>query len=243
MKFIIELVCRRIAGDIAMADDTGAALRKWREIFGASQSEVAKVMGVSPSVVSDYEKNRRSPGVKFIRKFVEALIKIDERRGWQTVKKVAGGMLAFAHSIIDMKEFVEPIDIDKLISLVEGIPLSSIIENRRIYGYTVLDSIAAITSMSGHDFWYLMGITTERVLIFTNVERGRSPMIAVRVAPVKPAAVVIHGPRKTVDFLAITLSDLDRVPLILSTLPSVDDIVLRLRSVSMTTSTTHLLTG
>ncbi len=230
MRYIIELIARRIAGDIALSSDPGAALRKWREIFGVSQSEVAKTMGIAPSVLSDYEKGRRSPGVKFVKRFVEALIRIDEARGFATVKKLAGGALSFSRAVIDMREFSKPLSVDEVITLVEGIVLNSIVDDRPIYGYTIVDSITAITTMSGHDFWYLMGLTSERALVFTNVERGRSPMIAVRVAPVKPAIVIIHGPRRSVDPLAILLADRERIPLVLSLVNHVEDIAEKLRS-------------
>jgi len=87
-RYVIELIARRIAGDIVWSDNVGSAMRKWREIFGTSQTDVAKIMGISPSVVSDYEKGRRTPGVKFIKRFVEALIKVDNERGWVVCKEL-----------------------------------------------------------------------------------------------------------------------------------------------------------
>jgi putative transcriptional regulator len=71
--YAVHIIARRIAGDIVLSSEPGTALRKWREYFGASQQQVAKIMGVSSSVVSDYEKNRRIPGAKFIRRYVNAL--------------------------------------------------------------------------------------------------------------------------------------------------------------------------
>jgi putative transcriptional regulator len=39
-------------------------MKKWRVLFGLKQSEVARKMSISPSVLSDYEKGkRRSPKV------------------------------------------------------------------------------------------------------------------------------------------------------------------------------------
>ena len=229
MRYVIELIARRVAGDIALSSDPGAALRKWREIFGVSQSEVAKAMGIAPSVLSDYEKGKRSPGVKFVKRFVEALIKIDEGRGHPVIKKLAGGILSFSQAIIDMREFTKPLSIDELVYLVNGMILNSIVTERPIYGYTIVDSLAAITTMSGYDFWYLMGLTSERAIVFTNVERGRSPMIAIRVAPIKPVVVILHGPRRSVDPLAIALADREHIPLILSLVSYVDEIVERFR--------------
>ncbi|MEM1651660.1 MAG: transcriptional regulator, partial [Sulfolobales archaeon] len=75
----------------------------------------------------------------------------------------------------------------------------------------------------------IMGLSSIRALIFTAVSTGRSPMVAVRVAPTKPAAVVIHQP-KTVDTLAIRLADREMLPLVVSTHPSVDSLIEALRS-------------
>ncbi|OYT57386.1 MAG: transcriptional regulator, partial [Desulfurococcales archaeon ex4484_217_2] len=97
-----------------------------------------------------------------------------------------------------------------------------------IYGYTVLDSIKTILSLTGTEFYQLMGMTSERALVFTKVTAGRSPMVAVRTSPIKPAAVVLHGPRK-VDELAIRLADIEKIPLILSLHKSVKDIIYSLR--------------
>ncbi|MHA2315052.1 MAG: helix-turn-helix domain-containing protein [Candidatus Hermodarchaeia archaeon] len=47
-------------------------MRKWREQFGVAQHDLAKQLGISPSVISDYESGRRkSPRVDTIRKFAE----------------------------------------------------------------------------------------------------------------------------------------------------------------------------
>ncbi|MEM0366251.1 MAG: helix-turn-helix domain-containing protein, partial [Acidilobaceae archaeon] len=66
--YIVTLIGKRIAGDIVYSEHTGDSLRKWREYFEVSQSELAKAMGVSASVISDYEKGRRAPGVRFIQR-------------------------------------------------------------------------------------------------------------------------------------------------------------------------------
>ena len=50
-----------------------------------------------------------------------------------------------------------------------------------------------------------------------------------RVSPVKPSVVVIHGPRRNIDPLAIELAKLDGVHLILSLARDVETMVKRLR--------------
>jgi len=227
-KFIIDSVARRIAGDIVWSHNPGATMRKWREMFNASQIEVSRAMGISPSVISDYEKGRRTPGSIFVKRFVESLLSIDENRGWIITKKLAKTLNIHLDSIEDMCEFEEPISVSDLIRLVKGKLLTRSDYGKVIYGYTVLDSIKTILSLTGTEFYQLMGMTSERALVFTKVTAGRSPMVAVRTSPIKPAAVVLHGPRK-VDELAIRLADIEKIPLILSLHKSVKDIIYSLR--------------
>jgi len=229
--YVVEAVARRISGDIVFSDDPGLSLRKWREYFGVSQYDVARLMHVSPSVISDYEKGRRVPGSRFIRRFVLALIEIDSRRGFEKVGSLSRSLNIPVDAVIDMSEFSRGVSIGELAELVEGTILTSHINmDKVVYGYTVIDSIRAIASLSGIQFYSLFGATPERAIIFTGVRAGRSPMVAVRVSPVKPSVVVIHGPRRHVDPLAIELARLDGVPLILSLASSVEDMVARLRS-------------
>ncbi len=231
-EFIRDVIARRIAGDIVWSEEPGIAMKKWRELFKASQVEVAKYMMVAPSVISDYEKGRRVPGSRFIKRFVEGLLRLDEERGWNIVRELARSMNLNVEAIIDMLEYEEGVGIDDVITAVKGIPLSTEIPDRKIYGYTVLDSLAAIETMTGNEFQFIMGMTTERALIFTRVSTGRSPMVAVRVAPLKPAMVIVHGPRRRVDVLALRLADKERIPYVVSLHKSVDDIIKSLRSLA-----------
>jgi putative transcriptional regulator len=235
MRFLRDLVARRIAGDIVWSEDPGASMKKWREVFRVSQISVARHMGVAPSVVSDYEKGRRLPGSRFVRRFVESLLEIDEGRGWIVVKELAKTLNLNIEAIIDMAEFEEGVGLDMLVTVLKGMVLASEIPEKKIYGYTVLDSIAAIESMKGTEFHYLMGMTTERALIFTKVTTGRSPMVAVRVSSLKPAVIVVHGPRKRIDLLAVRLAEKERIPFIVSLHQSVEDIVASLRSLASRT--------
>ena len=45
----------KIAGEITLSSDPGKAIRKWREEFKLSQHQLADAMGISHSVISDYE--------------------------------------------------------------------------------------------------------------------------------------------------------------------------------------------
>ncbi|NJE05262.1 helix-turn-helix domain-containing protein [Thermococcus sp. M36] len=227
-----EALAKRIAGEITLSSDPGKTMRKWREIFGISQTELADYLGVSSSVISDYEGGRRkSPGASTIRKFVEALIEIDERRGGNVIKafsKTIGSELPTS-AILDIREFALPVTIKDLVSAVRGEVVANMhLLDRRIYGYTVVDSIKAILEMSSEEFLKLYGWTTERALVFTKVTTGRSPMIAVRVQGLKPAVVVLHGVKK-LDELAVKLAERERVPLVVSNASSETELITNLR--------------
>ncbi|WP_297069028.1 helix-turn-helix domain-containing protein [Thermococcus sp.] len=227
-----EALAKRIAGEVTLSSDPGKTMRKWREIFGVSQTELADYLSVSSSVISDYEGGRRkSPGASTIRKFVEALLELDERRGGNVIKafsKTIGSELPTS-AILDIREFALPVTIKDLVSAVSGEVVANLhLLDRRIYGYTVVDSIQAILEMSAEEFLKLYGWTTERALIFTKVTTGRSPMIAVRVQGLKPAVVVLHGVKK-LDELAVKLAERERVPLIISHAGSEGELVTKLR--------------
>src|SRR5580698_10725895 len=72
----------KIAGEVVASEEPGKALKSWREKLGIRQINLARVLKLSPSVLSDYESGRRpSPGVIFVRKYIEALVSLDESQG------------------------------------------------------------------------------------------------------------------------------------------------------------------
>lgn len=228
-RYVIDRIAKEIAGEIVWSSSPASSMRKWREIFNVSQTEMSRMMGIAPSVISDYEKGRRVPGSRFVKKYVETLIEIDRKRGWQVVRKLAKNILLPSTAIIDMREFPHSVPLKLIVKAVEGRVLwGEELLDKPIYGYTILDSIATIENMTGNEFYNILGMTTERVLVFTNVGTGRSPMVAVRVSPLKPGAVVVHGPQK-IDELAIRLAEKDRVPLIASGKKTVEELASSLR--------------
>jgi len=225
---IKEILARRIAGETILSSSPGSTLRKWREIFNTTQTRLAEKLRISPSVISDYENERRLPGALFIRRFVLALISIDEEEGGRFLEELARLAVTSTDAIIDVREFPVSVEGRRVSEAVKGVPVAC--ENllqRGIYGYTILDSIKFIQILSSTDAYKIFGATTERALVFTNVTTGRSPMVAVRVHPLKPRMVIVHGPEK-VDELAIRLAEVERIPLILSKMSSVDELVIAL---------------
>jgi putative transcriptional regulator len=210
----------KISGDIVFSDHPGKTLKKWRQVFEVSQKDLALKLGISPSVVSDYEGDRRkSPGIAFVRKIIEALLEIDRERGFKTTSKYMEILDDFKMDvIIDMREYEEPVSSLKLVEVVEGESLN--LFERIVNGYTIVDSIKAILSLNSYDFYKLYGFTTERALIFTEVSTGRSPMVAVRVANLKPAVVVLHGiTKREVDEIAVKIANVEKIHLIATKIP------------------------
>jgi len=229
-----EGIGRRIAGEIVLSSSPGLVMRKWRNLFNISQNRLAVEMGCNPSVISDYETGRRrTPGSTFIRKFVMMLIRIDESGGGHYLQNFARITLGTSDAILDIKEFTIPVKMRDICDAVEGdVLVGEEAMNLDVFGYTVMDSIKAIQSLSGVDFYRIFGSTSERALVFTRVSTGRSPMIAVKISPFKPRLVVLHGKLKTVDKLAVGLARLENVPLIISRTPSVEELVESLNALS-----------
>lgn len=230
-----EKLAKRMAGEIALSDDPGKTMRKWREIFGVTQTDLARRLGVSSSVLSDYEGGRRkSPGSTTIKKFVEGLLDLDEEKGGKVIHAF-GRMFSTdltTDAIIDVREFSVPKRISELSDAIEGeIVANEELMDRPIYGYTVIDSIKAILEMSPDEFLRLYGWSTERALIFTKVDMGRSPMVAIKVKGLKPSAVIVNGPKK-MDEVAIKIAEIEKIPLILSMTPSIDLLIKNLRNIS-----------
>ena len=225
-------IAQYIAGDIVMSDKPGLALRKWRELFAASQVEVARHMGVTSSVISDYEKGRRHPGSMFVKRFVEALLEIDGERGSPVARRLARILqLHYLGPVVDMRDFEAGVPLDAIIDAVRGVPVNSFIPQELLYGYTVIDSVRAIMMLSGNEFLYLLGSTTQRVVVFTKVTTGRSPMIALRVSTIKPAVIVLHGPKR-LDPLAVWIAERENIPVVHSMSSSVEELLTRLQKLS-----------
>ncbi len=210
---MVEEFKQKIAGEIALSPDPGKTIRKWREEFGLSQHQLADSMGISHSVVSDYESGRRkSPGVAVIKKMVEAFIRLDEERGSPVISKYIPDHKL--DCILASDEFPVGIDMKRFIAALDGTDLNAEqVPSKVVYGYTIVDSVKAILSLSSEDYMKMYGWNIERALIFTNVHYGRSPMIAIRAHPLTPAVVVYQKP-DAVDPLAIKLARLERIPLV-----------------------------
>jgi putative transcriptional regulator len=220
----------KIAGSIVASPDPGRAMKAWRAKLKIKQVTLAKALAISPSVLSDYESGRRpSPGVQFVKKYVEALVKLDEGQDRVIPKLVSSEK---DEAILSIGEFEGPVEASTVLKAVDARVLVGDEKQVKLYGYTVVDSIKTIYALSGLDFYRIFGATTERALIFTKVGMGRSPLVAIRVSQLKPRIVVIHGP-KDLDPLAVELAKREGIVLALSSSPSEDVLISALRAITM----------
>ncbi|UCE09100.1 MAG: helix-turn-helix domain-containing protein [Candidatus Thorarchaeota archaeon] len=229
-----EKLARRIAGEIALSDHPGQAIRKWRERFRLPQIELADYLGISPSVISDYESGRRkSPGTSTIKRFVMALLDLDERSGGQVIAAFVRLMDVSPidlNIVLAIDDFAAPLTINDFFRRLRCTTKAGTeLLDREIYGYSVVDLEKSVKELSSEAFLKLFGATTERCLIFTKVNTGRAPMIAIKSQEFKPSAIILHGIKK-VDKLALELADQMRIPLAVTDIRSIEDLITSLRS-------------
>ena len=139
----------RIAGEIAMAESAGSAMKKWRELFGISQVELAKYLKISASTISDYEGNRRiSPGVSIIKRFVRALLTLDEQKGSEVTRNLQkfNASKEETGSFYLIKDFSTPISGIDFSRLIEAKIAANpnLLDTVKLFGYTMLDSLKVI---------------------------------------------------------------------------------------------------
>ena len=230
-----ERLARRIAGEIALSDHPGKTMRVWRERFRLPQIVLADYIGISPSVISDYESGRRkSPGTSTIRRFVMALLTLDERNGGQVVSAFVRLMdvsLVDLNIVLAMSDFSASMTSREFLNRLKcTVKSGEEYLDKDIYGYTLVDVERAVRELDSEAFLKLFGATTERCLIFTNVNTGRAPMIAIKSQEFKPTLVVLHGVGK-IDRLALELSEQMRIPLAVSKISSLDTLIRELRTV------------
>ena len=213
----------KIAGEVVLSSHPGRTLRKWREDFGISQRDLAKNLTTVPSVISDYESERRaSPGAAFIRRYVQALVDVDLEHGGRVGQRL--GVRPHSDGILGLREFSVAIPLKSLAEHLEARAMSRVDLHRDIHGFTLLDAPRAILSIDASRFVEVYGWTTQRALIFANVKYGRSPMVAIRAHPLKPAAVVFSNPGR-IDPLAVRLSEVENIPLLATSLTAPEVLV------------------
>lgn len=220
----MEQLAVTIAGEIALSKAPGNSMKKWREIFGINQKELAKFLKISSSTISDYEGGRRkSPGIGVISRFVNSLLEMDDKKGSKIRKQLEKDFKP-KEDVFDIHEFGTSIDGDKFAEKIEAkcVACPGKLKEAHIYGYSIIDSLKVIIDVPVQEYMQMYGKTPERALIFLKVETGRSPMIAVKVGrfstEMKPSIVVLHGV-DAVDPVAIKIAEAERIPLLATKKP------------------------
>jgi len=224
-------LAEKMAGEITLSDSPGKTLKKWRLSFDISQGQLSEYLGVSPSVISDYESGRRkSPGTAIIGRIVDSILAIDEGKGGKYIHKYASLLFAEIGDgvIYDLHDYKNPINLETFARVISADVITGPV-HLSIYGYTVIDSLKAIMNLTASEFNRIYGWSTERALIFTGVSNGKSPMVAIRVTPFKPRCVVLHGiALGDVHPIVPKMAEKDNITL-MCTSESIEDIVERLR--------------
>jgi putative transcriptional regulator len=198
-----DTLAKRIAGEIVLSSNPGQTMRKWRGLLNVNQMELADELDLSPSVIS-----------------------IDQGRGGDYIRQMARITIDPSDVFTDIREFTQPVTVEQLCRAVEAEILTGVEKlDNQVLGYTIIDSVKAITTLSGLDFYRIFGATSERALIFTEVSQGRSPMIAVKISPFKPRVVILHGKIRKIDPLAVNLAEHEGIPLGYSRLPTEEELV------------------
>ena len=115
------------------------------------------------------------------------------------------------YSLHDFQNAISGVDFARLID-AKIVANPNYLDNIKLFGYTLLDSLRVILRYL-HQIIQGSGTTNERAFIFDQVSTGRSPMVVVRVAPIKPRLVVIQN-IDNVDKLAIKIAQIEHIPLL-----------------------------
>jgi len=231
LDFVKNRLMKDIVGEVVVSDNIEEILRKWRTIFKVSQKAMAGELNITSSVISDYESGRRkSPGIKMIKKYIDGIINLDLKGGGEVVKSFMQNTekQIIPKAITAMREFligVGPEIFCRTINadvVVRG-------NTKDIYGYTVIDSIEAITELPTPELINIYGSNTQRALIFTKVSTGRSPMIAIKLTTLKPSVVVLHGMKGGVDEIAKRIAEAENITLAVCRLENINDVLAKLK--------------
>lgn len=133
--------------------------------------------------------------------------------------------------VLAMADFVSPMKGKEFCKRLKCDVLASEKQlDKEIFGYTLVDVERAVKELDSDAFLKLFGATTERCLLFTKVNTGRAPMIAIKSQEFKPSLVILHGVGE-VDRLAIELAEQMRIPLAVSKIAKLDLLIRELRSI------------
>jgi putative transcriptional regulator len=163
-------------------------------------------------------------------KIVDTILSIDEANGGKYIKKF--GKILYAeideNVIYDIHDYPQPVPLSSFAGVLGCRTVCGSL-SQSIFGYTIINSLNAITQLSSNEFNRIYGWSTERALIFTEVTSGKSPMVAIRVTPFKPRCVVLQGIEpELVHPLVPKMAERDHITVLCTTM-GVEEIVRVLR--------------
>ncbi len=207
---------KRIAGEIVLSPDAGKTIQKWRSIFKIPQRVLAEAMHVMPSVISDYENGRRkSPGIKVVKRIVDAMIALDEKAGGKVIREFSSFPMKeiLSEAVLDLKEFHTAISVKDFCKAISANLVVGSGWAGELYGYTVIDAHKAIIELPPIEMVKLYGLTSARALVFTGAHSGRSSMVALKVTNLRPGLVVFYGGVGGIDDLAARIAETEKIPI------------------------------
>ena len=100
---------------------------------------------------------------------------MDKARGGTIIQKFTEREKP-TREFFEVHEFARSISLKDFITLIKGkvITNEDLVDSRRIYGYTLIDSIKVILEMPFSYFQNLYGNVNERAFVFMGVSTGRS---------------------------------------------------------------------
>ncbi|MEM2211813.1 MAG: helix-turn-helix domain-containing protein [Candidatus Nezhaarchaeales archaeon] len=224
----------RMLGEIAFSSDIGGALRLWRERFLTSKVDLARHLKLSPSVISDYESGRRrSPGVKVLKRFVLALMEIDEKRGERVLKDLAYllvGSEPLRSAILDARNFTEAPSVFEFCKFIKArIFTCEDLWGDDVTGYVVLHSSKLLLETPAYDYVKLQSLIAGKAVVFADAPSSQPLMVSVKLMQAKPAVVVLHGLR-SIDKTSRAIANSEQIPLATVRGFSTVDLIKALRS-------------
>lgn len=216
-----------VLGEVASSRRPGEALATWRGVFGVDAGRLAPAAGLDPGRLQRIESGEVEPSLTELRAIVSALLEHDASTGDDTLRRY--GRARADDPILLLEEFTRPLPMLRLLEAIGAEQVGGPGPTGDLDGVTLLDSVKAILHFEPLDYLRIHGASRRRALVFTEVHYGRSPMVAIRTHPIKPALVVFHRPGH-VDDLAGRLAGVEGIPLATTTLalPDVRTRLLRL---------------
>jgi predicted transcriptional regulator len=177
-----EELLRLIIGDIASNPNYGIVMKKWREMFEIKQGLISDELKVKQSVISDYENERcKNPGIKFVRKYSLAIIKIAKSNNYQEYSNVLKRL-----KIKDVAQIIEKLTFKKYYSnkdFLKILKASQLImpENELKVNNCVFFLDNASKLLTNQPSYKLINNVGKKdtLFVFLNVKSGNFPVILI----------------------------------------------------------------